>query len=349
MPVFELNPLTDRRWDDFVERHPRGGVFHNSGWLQALRDTYQYQPVVFTTSGPSVPLTEGMLFCEVDSWLTGRRLVSLPFSDHCDLLVNSSGAEYELIEHLRRVMTAGRYRYIEFRPGSTATCFAESPGVARSESFLLHTLPLDLPIGDLFQRLHKDCIQRKIRRAERESLSYVAGRTDLLLQHFYQLLLRTRRRHSVPPQPFHWFRNLSTCFGDRLTVHVAYKVDQAVAAIITLGCKETVTYKYGCSDERFANMGGTPFLFWKIIRDAKNAGALRLDLGRTDMENAGLAAFKDRLGGARQMLNYYRISETGTVRDMRKSWATPFLRRAFCYIPDSVLVASGKVLYRHIG
>jgi hypothetical protein len=350
MPVFELNPLTDQRWDGFVERHPQGGIFHTRGWLQALSDTYQYQPVVFTTSEPSsFPLADGMLFCEVNSWLTGRRLVSLPFSDHCDPLLASSPATHELVEHLHGVMTEGKYRYVEFRPGFTATGFTDCPDVTRSESFLLHTLPLDLPIGDLFQKLHKDCIQRKIRRAERESLGYDAGRTELLLRQFYQLLLRTRRRHSVPPQPFHWFCNLAACLGDRLTVHVAYKADQAVAAIITLDFKETVTYKYGCSDERYANLGGTPFLFWKVISAAKNAGALQLDLGRTDTDNSGLSTFKDRLGGASQMLNYYRITEAGAVRDIRKSWATPLLRRAFSYIPDSVLVMSGKLLYRHIG
>jgi CelD/BcsL family acetyltransferase involved in cellulose biosynthesis len=349
MPVFELNPLTDATWDHFVERHPHGGVFHTGAWLRALRDTYQYQPTVFTTSAPGTPLANGMLFCEVDSWLTGRRLVSLPFSDHCDPLVASSTEARELVEHLRTIMATGKYRYIEFRPSATATCIGESCDAACSERFLLHSLPLDLPLGELFHKLHKDCIQRKIRRAERECLRYAKGRTDLLLQQFYQLLLRTRRRHSLPPQPFQWFRNLSSCLGDRLAVHVAYKADQAVAAIIALNFKETVTYKYGCSDERSANLGGTPFLFWKIIEESKNAGARWLDLGRTDSDNSGLATFKERLGAERQVLNYYRFSESSGVRDPRKSWVTPLVRRAFAHIPDSLLVASGRLLYRHIG
>ena len=246
-------------------------------------------------------------------------------------------------------MTTGKYRYIEFRPQATANCIDGNSNAACSERFLLHTLSLDLPLGELFQNLHKDCIQRKIRRAERECLRYAKGRTDQLLRQFYQLLLRTRRRHSLPPQPFEWFRNLSTCLGDRLVVHVAYKADQAVAAIITLNFKTTVTYKYGCSDERSANLGGTPFLFWKIIEEAKDMGARRIDLGRTDSDNAGLATFKDRLGAERQVLEYYRFSMGSSVGDTRKSWLTPLIRRAFTHIPDPLLVASGRLLYRHIG
>ena len=36
-------------------------------------------------------LANGIVFCRVESRLTGRRLVSLPFSDHCDPLVDSIG------------------------------------------------------------------------------------------------------------------------------------------------------------------------------------------------------------------------------------------------------------------
>ena len=298
---------------------------------------------------PAAPLSDGILFCEINSWLTGRRLVSLPFSDHCDPLVTSPAEASGLIEHLQTMMDGGKYRYIEFRPSLPASYLTDNRAVACCDRFLLHTLPLDLPLEDLFRKMHKDCIQRKVRRAERESLSYAKGRTELLLEQFYQLLLLTRRRHQLPPQPFQWFRNLSDCLGDRLAVHVAYKSDQAIAAILTLTFKDTVTYKYGCSDERFANLGGTPFLFWKLIEEAKSAGSRWLDLGRSDLDNPGLATFKERLGGERQELNYYRFSAKSNVRHPRPSWVAPLIRRTFSYIPDSVLVASGRLLYRHIG
>jgi Acetyltransferase (GNAT) domain len=247
MRVIELNPLTDQRWDSFVEQHPRGSIFHTSGWLQALQNTYQYKPRWVTASASNAPLSDGILFCEVNSWLTGRRLVSLPFSDHCDPLVTSSTDASGLVEHLHTMMAGGKYRYIELRPNTPESWLTGNRAAACCDTFLLHTLPLDRPLGDLFQKMHKDCIQRKVRRAERESLSYAKGRTEPLLQQFYRLLLLTRRRHQLPPQPFQWFRNLSACLGDRLAVHVAYKSDQAVAAILTLTFKDTVTYKYGCS------------------------------------------------------------------------------------------------------
>jgi len=83
MTVYTLDPLQDSRWAELIARHPQASVFHTMAWLQTLRRTYGYQPTVFTTTGPESALDNGIVFCQVRSWLTGRRLVSLPFSDHC--------------------------------------------------------------------------------------------------------------------------------------------------------------------------------------------------------------------------------------------------------------------------
>ena len=87
--VHILDPLSDQRWPEFVRHHPNASAFHTAGWLRALRVTYGYEPVAFTTSAPSEELRNALLFCVVRSWLTGSRLVSLPFSDHCEPLIES--------------------------------------------------------------------------------------------------------------------------------------------------------------------------------------------------------------------------------------------------------------------
>jgi hypothetical protein len=85
--VFELDPLRDARWPALIKRHIAASVFHSAEWLSALKLAYGYEPVVYATCRPSVELTSGIVFCKVKSWLTGRRLVSIPFSNHCDSLV----------------------------------------------------------------------------------------------------------------------------------------------------------------------------------------------------------------------------------------------------------------------
>src|SRR5436190_17367898 len=101
MPVYEVDPLKDPRWSRFVSEHPRSSVFHSLQWLTALTRTYNYKSTVFTCESDSEPLKSGIVLAHVNSWLTGSRLVSLPFSDHCDPLVSSPSELALLLEKIR--------------------------------------------------------------------------------------------------------------------------------------------------------------------------------------------------------------------------------------------------------
>ena len=58
--------------------------------MQALKQTYHYEPVGYTQAAPGEEFSSALVFCRVKSWLTGQRLVSMPFSDHCEPLVDSA-------------------------------------------------------------------------------------------------------------------------------------------------------------------------------------------------------------------------------------------------------------------
>ena len=76
--LYQIDPVGDPRWSEFLEKHPCASVFHTPGWLEALRRTYGYEPIAYTSSPYGGEIRNGLVFCRIDSWLTGRRLVSLP-------------------------------------------------------------------------------------------------------------------------------------------------------------------------------------------------------------------------------------------------------------------------------
>ena len=120
-----IDPLGDRRWTDFVERHPDASIFHTIPWLDALRRTYGYRPVVLTNCPRGVELTAGIPFCEVKSWISGSRLVSLPFSDHCQPLLKTPDDFGYFIFYLEDHCRHLGYKYIELRPMEPAGALAE--------------------------------------------------------------------------------------------------------------------------------------------------------------------------------------------------------------------------------
>jgi len=156
----------------------------------ALRRTYGYEPVAFSTSSPAVDLTNAVVLCRIRSWLTARRMVALPFADHCEPLVEHPEDQTAICGELQHAVDDGTWKFVELRTRNSSDLAALAARV--SASYCLHTLDLRPPLTDLFRALHKDCIQRKIRRAEREALSLEQGRSDELVAKFYQLLVLTR-------------------------------------------------------------------------------------------------------------------------------------------------------------
>jgi hypothetical protein len=274
--------------------------------------------------------------------------VSLPFSDHCDPLVDSDATQASLLAHLGQNVHDTGCRYAEVRLSTGERAAALPPDYRIAATYYAHTISLAPSIDRLYSSLHKDCVQRKVRRGEREGLRYQAGRSDDLLREFYRLLLLTRRRHGVPPQPLRWFRQLTLCMGKRVSIRVASKNGRAVAAILSLVFNGTVTYKYGCSDARYHHLGGTPFLFWKLIHESKDEGRACIDLGRSDVDNAGLVTFKDRMGARRGQLHYCRVGRGPTSRDLPDTWRS-LLHWVARRTPGPVLQGVGSLLYRHMG
>jgi lipid II:glycine glycyltransferase (peptidoglycan interpeptide bridge formation enzyme) len=161
-------------------------------------------------------------------------------------------------------------------------------------------------------------------------------------------MLKTRRRHKLPPQPISWFRNLIACLGERLTIRVASKDREPIASVLTLSHRDTLVYKYGCSDERYHSLGPVPFLFWDAIRDARENGLQEFDLGRSDLTNPGLINFKTHLGAKASMLEYVRFSaaRTAPATEDRGMYVA---KRLFACMPDGLLTTTGRLLYRHVG
>ena len=346
---YQIDPTQDPRWSELVNRHSRASVFHTATWLQALQHTYRYQPVAFTTSPPASELKNGLVGCEIDSWVTGRRLVSLPFSDHCEPLFDSSAELLFMIRSLQANLTRQKWKYLEVRPIDwNLGQLDESTGFSTAARYFLHRLNLQGEVETVFGKLDKDSLQRRIHHAERAGLVEKCGSSEELLAQFYRLFVVTRSRHQVPPMPYVWFQNLMRTQKEFLKIRVAYSAEKPVASILTLRFRDVLYYKYGCSDARFNSLGAMPWLLWKAALDAKLSGAREFDLGRTEENNPGLLTFKNHWDPQPLRLAYWKFPYTPSF-DSINSWKLKLAKRVFSHMPGGMLTLTGKIIYRHIG
>src|SRR5438477_8967649 len=153
MKLCTINPLTDPRWVCLVESHPDAAIFHTKAWLEALRRTYKYEPIAYAIEDDN-RLVSAIPFCRVDSFITGRRLVSLPFSDHCQPLTCSPDHLAELITAASNDARRERLKYFEIRPLSQF-----ETGIVTSDSVAVHNLDISRSEDKLLASFLADCIR----------------------------------------------------------------------------------------------------------------------------------------------------------------------------------------------
>jgi hypothetical protein len=339
-----VDPLTHPGWDDLVAGHPSGSVFHSSFWARVLAESYGYCSLYLTAmrnGGISVLLP----VMEVDSRLTGRRGVGLPFSDYCDPLVSEEEAFRTAWSHLVAHGEAAGWKSIELR------CREALPEDFPSSATFHHHV-LDLWGGEelLFRSL-RESTRRNIRKAKREGVTVtVSGSEDSVAQ-FCRLNAVTRRDHGLPPQPARFFRSLHEHLLKRNGgfVVLAHFRGSCIGAAVFLHFGDRAYYKYGASDRRAQHLRANNLVMWEAVRSCAGKGFRSLCLGRTDPGNEGLRRFKNGWGAREGAIRHCRY-DLGERRFVRSRPAvTGWHNALFRNLPLAVSRAVGTALYKHLG
>jgi CelD/BcsL family acetyltransferase involved in cellulose biosynthesis len=339
-----IDPISDPDWLAFVEDSPSAEIFHHPRWLELLSAQYGYE-FQACCIGNGRGIEAGIPIARIASRLTGRRLVSLPFSDVCSPAL-ARDARSTALDALGNAL-AERSR----ETGLMLTVRASLPtlpGARVRTSFIRHLLPLADDPAEVEAGYSKSQVKRGIRKARRANLRAERHTDAAALDAFYSLHVKTRRRLGVPTQPKRFILRFEGLFEAGLGfVMVILDDDRPIAAALFLTHNGTLTYKYGASDVHSLKKRPNNLLFSETIRWACEAGLDTLDFGRTDIGNEGLRSFKRSWGATELDLAYTHLG------DREPSWEPGFRDRmmsaAIRRSPAIVSRIAGEALYRHFG
>lgn len=337
-----VNPASCPGWDKLVTAHPRGSIFHGSAWAKTLQGAYGFKPVYFT-AGEADGRSSVLPLMEVDSWLTGRRGIALPFTDDCEPLYSDAAAIRNLIQAATEFGRTRGWKSVEWRGGREL--FGDAPA---SLAFYGHSVDLEQDENRMFARLESS-VRRAIRKAEKSGVTVAISQSLEAMKLFYSLQCKTRRKHGLPPQPFSFFRNifehiLSKNLG---MIAIATCEQRPVAASVYFQLGARAVYKYGASDEAFQHLRGANVVMWEAIKWHTRHGAKTLYLGRTSLANEGLRRFKLGWGAGEQKIEYvkYDLRKNRFVTETDE--AIGWYNRMFNVLPVGLSRLIGAVLYRH--
>ncbi len=338
-----LNPLEIPDWDTLVRATGKASFFHSSAWARVLHETYGYKPLYFSSIEHG-SLSSLMPFMEVDSWLTGRRGVSLPFSDRCGLL---RGREIGLSEMIPPVFEYGRgrgWKCVEWRDGASL-----KGGETVLATFQNHILDLDRDPEALFSNF-RSSTRRNIRKAGREGVHTEVLASSESVKAFYRLHCVTRKSHGYPPQPYQFFKKIfeHIISPGKGFVVLALFDKKPIAGAVFVHFGETVIYKYGASDRSYLHLRPNDLVMWEAIQCSATRGFKFLDFGRTDLDQEGLLRFKAGWGAESYPVLYYKY-DFRKDDFVGKGSGMELAGRVARKLPMPIFNLLGALLYRHIG
>jgi hypothetical protein len=338
-----VNPIEIENWDEQIYGLSGSSFFHGRAWAKVLAQSYGYRPVYFTEKEGCLAAVIPMM--EVSSFLTGKRAVSLPFTDYCEPLVPHVEVSKVLLEAIIQEGRRRQWRYIELRGG--ADFLGDGPA---STWFYRHVLDLMPGEATLYKSL-RDSTRRNIKKAEKEGVTVRFETTLEALRDFYRLNCLTRREHGLPPQPWHFFANLheEILSKGKGAVALAAFRGHSIAANVYLHSNGEAIYKYGASDKAWQNLRAANLVMWEAIKHYSGEGFRSLCFGRTEPGNEGLRQFKSGWGTEESILNYYRYDLAADAFVPGPKTVSARANHVFSRMPIPALRAIGGLLYRHMG
>ena len=334
-----------------MDQQAREVFYYQPAWLNILSTLYGYSTTLLTATNKDGQITAALPLCSMHSPLTGRRLVSLPFSDQCPLLAEDEAGAQQVIDQALRLAKQQKVGYLELRTGVNQLLASRSEMV-QSDLYVRWLLPLSSDPDTLWSRLRKP-VQRQIKKAQGQGVQVRLAERREEMDHYYRLHLETRsKKHGMPAQPRRYFSALWDAFAAQGGVQVllAEYEGKVIASMILLASGSTVRYAYGASDERYLQFGPNNLLMWKAITWGGEHGYQTLDMGRTASDNEGLMEFKRRWGATQEPLPYYYYPHiAGLASTTEQSWKYRLLTTCWRRLPVQVTGPLGGRIYKHLG
>ncbi len=344
MDIQIINPITYPGWDDLLLSTPGYSFFHSSAWARVLFDSYGYTPKYFSIIDDHKLLALIPLM-EVNSFLTGRRGVSLPFTDYCKPIIADGISFQRVFEYAIENGKKCGWKYLELRSGSNLL-----PSTLPSSTYLGHVLNLSQSEEQVFSNF-RDSTKRNVKKAMQEGVEVKINDSLESVNEFYRLNCMTRKEHGLPPQPSHFFKKIyDHVISKNLGMVVLASLGQEnVAGAIYFHFGEKAVFKYGASDKKFQHLRANNLVMWEAIKWYSQNGYKSLCFGRTEPENQGLIQFKSGWGTAEQPIHYYQYNFKGGSFVQGSSKVIGFHNKIFRNIPTPISNKIGALLYKHVG
>lgn len=337
-----LNPAETSNWENLV-LELGGSIFHSKNWCAVLSRSYNYKPRYFGVFEDE-KIVGVIPVMEVNSFITGKRGVSLPFSDYCFALFPDSVDVQSVLSNIGDYGKKNGWKSVEFRglnyPGGEEFI---------SDSYYVHHIDLEKPFEEI-QKSFRRQNRMNIKKAVKNNIQIEIENTKEAIARFYQLNSKNKKKNGVPPAPLYFYQKIyeqiiSKGLGN---IFVAKLGERTISMGIVFQFGDKVLLKYMAQDYEYHQYRPNNLLIHQAIKHYADSTWKSFCFGRTGMENEGLCQFKKGWGTTVDVINYYYISLEKKTKSTRMQ-IYKNNKKYFTKMPLWMLKMLGNIMYKHIG
>lgn len=335
--------LEDERILPFLMKDDGASIYHHPAWLKAISKTFSHKPGYVILKDNLKNLLGLIPFVWVKSYLTGNRIVSLPFSNFSDPLVPS--------QYLK---SAYNFLFMQFKDRCKFDLRTQDnlseilPDFSNAQNYVVHILHLNENLQTTFDSFHARSIRGAIRRAEKNNLTIDVDNSEISLRTFYNLEINLQKRLSLPPLPYVFFENILNGLKPLglIDIPIVWKNQKPIAAGFVLNFKDRFYIEYAASDKNYIGLNPNHKLYWEIIKQAHSNGCSKVDFGRTSIKNELLIAFKEKWNAVKYSVFHLDYPSKAKVKDEQNSLRY-VLTKINSKLSANILKFEGNLIYRH--
>ena len=300
--MVEITPY-DAREPSFYQRRV-DNLFYSDRWLAVLQKTYGYEYMTVLHS----PTGQFIIVTPLDH-LTGKKVISLPFSDYTPI-----DAAYQA--SLLALVRALQEQYVGHRIVLRTALAPDDPVASSLGNPTRQAFYHRIDTSDPDRITQSSSFRRGVKKARKAGVTIEISTSEEALRSFYSMYHRLRfDKFGSIPQPYEFFRNVHREFiatGQGFMLQ-AWRQQQVIASIVVLQHRSVLYYKFGCSSQEFLAHRPNNLLFHQLIAWAveKNCVAVDLGLSGTSASYEGLVRFKESMGGVRHPITYFTLTPEG--------------------------------------
>lgn len=271
-------------WDHYVSSHQDATPYHRFGWGQAVEQAYGHSACYWLAEEHSQVI--GILpSVQVKRLLGGAKYCALPFCDLGAPLADNPEIKSALIQH------ASAHGAATFESRDLGESGEQEHYEGRKVS-----MRLPLPeSSELLLASFKSKLRSQIRKAEKNGLRYETGRSEKLLQDFYEIMVVNMRALGSPVHSYEWFKKVIEHYGEQCLIGVVYLEQAPAGGGIILMNGRQASIPWASTKAEFNRLAPNMLLYWALLAYCADHQITEFDFGRSTF-GEGTYKFKSQWG-----------------------------------------------------